>query len=296
MNNRAMTFIKRVVTVAFLTAAQNGYSGDAEVLLTTDNPTVYPYEPVTAVTCVSNKSDHALISKDGYHSSYRYRAGTNGAWKVIGVYGYGSVPMLYPREYKLESHKTVGCLTAIDIDADGKHIFNNPGDYYIQYGTVFGESAPLKITVKEPEPSESKLLKEVGEKRLYLWFTEETARQCSYFDNMDEALFNLQTFAANHPRSRYGAWAKLGSLFVEKHLVRKVAHKLKKPRDTRVLKQVQDKMKELAPTLPSPQKEHCWHEVSRIASELGDAELAEQAMKEVRKVRKDGYIEEKAKR
>ena len=281
--------------VAFLSAAQNGYSGDAEVLLTTDNPAIYPYEPVTAVTCVSNKSDNALIAKKGYRSSFRYRAGTNGTWTTLGVYGYGSAPMLFPEEYKLESHKTIGCFKTIDIGLQGKHIFDKPGDYFIQYGTVFGESAPLKITVKEPEPGESKLLKEVGEKKLYLWFTEETARQCSYFDNMDEALTNLQTFASNHPQSRYGAWAKLSSLFVEKHLVRKVAHKLKKSPDTEVLKQVQNKMKALAPTLPSPQKEHCWHEVARIASELGDADLAEKAMKEVRKVRKDGYFEEKSK-
>jgi hypothetical protein len=273
MKKRAMRVIKRALSIAILSVAQNGYSGDAEVLLTTDNPTIYPYEPVTAVTCVSNQSDTALIDKEGFRSSFRYRAGTNGAWKVIGVYGYGSVPMLYPREYKLESHKTIGCFATLDIDAHGKHIFDKPGDYYIQYGTVFGESAPLTITVKEPESSESKLIKEVGDKRLYLWFMEDTARQCSYFDNMDEALNNLQTFAGKHPESRYGAWAKLGSLFVEKH-----KNKIAVERGN-----------------PPSQREHCWYEVSHIASGLGDAELAEKAMKEVRKVRKDVYFEEKSK-
>ena len=196
MKNVFLTLLSCVVMPL---CALGNNADNISVSISMEQGPIFPYEPFGVAVIVENQSVNDVERTASTWTTLRIRKDGYDDWQVYMPYGFLATPMP-PQKRILHPGERYQDVCLIHVNSTGGHVFSNPGTFIIQAGTPFGESDPVKISVQLPE-SEVAASAAVGEKQLFMFFSEYTTKALRYRPGYDasNAIDEINAFAGNFP-------------------------------------------------------------------------------------------------
>jgi hypothetical protein len=231
--------------------AQTIQEESVRILLASDRAIIMPCEPLGVVVTLTNQSANAVERIGSQWTSYRIKKeGKDQEWCTYMACG-PQPTLMPPRALRLLSGQSFQDFCLLHVNSQYESVFKNPGIYYVQVGTPFGESDVIKIKVELPETSVASI-DAVYKKKLFMLFDEYTT-SC-YLQTGDQAenlLYDVGEFKKSPASVPYSGWITVGEYILKKAMIGREP----KAKQDALLDALVAEHGKLEKNLPSPQKE-----------------------------------------
>ena len=200
-----------LIALLFLSLIGNVLAAGCEIMLRADRERILPFEPVGLILTLENRTDAILQKNESRWSSYRIakarKDGGNLEWRTFMPFGV-HMTLPPPTLLALNPGQVIIEFCPIHVGFDGGHVFSEPGTYFVQAGTPFGESNRVAIEVAEPEELLASVVDLLRESRLFMLFDDSSAAYVpttsGSLETLNHALEELHASPADLP---YKPWA-----------------------------------------------------------------------------------------
>lgn len=221
MKNKNILFIVYLLC-STITFAELGKNADIMVNIYSDRDSIYPCEPLAVYVTIDNHSESIVEEAVNRLTSFRVKKeGTNDVWKAYTPCGPQVTP-LPPRKLKILPSQTIEDICLIHVGINNEPVFKDPGVYYVQVGTPFGESETIKITVNIPSSSIMEY-EAILKNKLYVLFDEYTMtcmiKNVEELDKLSNEVIKLKNIADSGP---YADWVPVCEYLIAKEKIKEM--------------------------------------------------------------------------
>jgi len=273
-----------------MSVAEPARDKDVVITISVDRDVILPCEPLGVAVVLKNKSGSVIEKTGSQWTSFRVKKEGEGEnWN--SYMGCGLHVLLGPpRKLKLLSGQSFEDICLIHVNSNDEPVFKNPGVYYVQSGTPFGESEAIRIMVKIPELS-ADIVEPMYNKKLFMLFDEYTAE---YFlgksRNIDNISKDLNDFRESLGSAPYLSWIIFGEFILKKTKIDHQEALKKNDSFDRLIEEYES----VAEKLPSPQKENLILAMASIQIDQGRKSEALDILRKIISTHTDGYFKIKA--
>ncbi|NLF60877.1 MAG: hypothetical protein GX574_06955 [Lentisphaerae bacterium] len=287
---RTLMLLLSCLAIQVMSVAEPARDKDVVITISVDRDVILPCEPLGVAVVLKNKSGNVIEKTGSQWTSFRIKKEGEGEnWN--SYMGCGLHVLLGPpRKLKLLSGQSFEDICLIHVNSNDEPVFKNPGVYYVQSGTPFGESEAIRIMVKIPELS-ADIVEPMYNKKLFMLFDEYTAE---YFlgksRNIDNISKDLNDFRESLGSAPYLSWIIFGEFILKKTKIDHQEALKKNDSFDRLIEEYES----VAEKLPSPQKENLILAMASIQIDQGRKSEALDILRKIISTHTDGYFKIKA--
>ncbi len=290
---RTLILLLSFLAVQAVLIAEPPQDKDVVITISAERDVILPYEPLGIAVILKNNSGEVVEKTGVQWTSFRIKKGESGDWfSYMGCGYHASLPP--PRKFKLLPGQSFEDTIMIHVGWINKPVFNNPGVYYIQVGTPFGESEAIRIMVNLPETSVD-AVEAISNKKLFMLFDDYTA--ACYLRgflgenrNIDDIAKDLDNFKKASGSELYSSWIIFSEFILKKEKIDRQDAAKKHMFFDRLIAEY----KPVVGKLPSPQKESLLMAMASVQMDLNKKNEALELLQEIISTHADGYFRNSA--
>lgn len=287
---RTLILLLSCLAVQAVSVAEPAHDKNVVITISADRDVILPCEPLGVAVVLKNKSGDVIEKIGSQWTSFRIKKEGEGEnWNSYMGCGLHAL-VAPPRKLKLLSGQSFEDICLIHVNSNNEPVFKNPGVYYLQSGTPFGESEAIRIMVELPEVSVD-VVEPMYNNKLFMLFDEYTAG-CFLGEgrNIDDISKNLNDFRESPGAAPYSAWIIFGEFILKKAKIDRQEALKKYVLFDRLIAEYEP----VAGKLQSPQKESLIMAVASIEIDQGRKGEALELLRKIISTQTDAYFKIKA--